>query len=116
MRTEIEITSQEIADLITSAMEGGSSYWCAEAILITPDPVSLTFPWYADPKLYDVPFVMEVTPHEDELVQVSKREFEAGLALFAKDRHFGDLLADNADAETGDVFFQLCCFGEVRYG
>jgi hypothetical protein len=31
-------------------------------------------------------------------------------------RHFGDALADNDDATTGDVFLQLCLFDEVIYG
>ena len=30
-------------------------------------------------------------------------------------RHYGDLVSGNEDAETGDVFFQLLCFGEIVY-
>ena len=31
-------------------------------------------------------------------------------------RHLGNLLADHADAETGDVFLQCCLFGQVVFG
>ena len=31
-------------------------------------------------------------------------------------RHFGDAIAENDDATTGDVFLQCCLFGEVVFG
>lgn len=31
-------------------------------------------------------------------------------------QHFADFLAGNDDATTGDIFLQLCLFGEVIYG
>jgi pimeloyl-ACP methyl ester carboxylesterase len=30
--------------------------------------------------------------------------------------HWADFLTENEDAETGDVFVQLCLLGEVVYG
>lgn len=41
-----------------------------------------------------------------------------GLALLAtaQPSHFADFLAENDDATTGDVFLQLCLFGEVVFG
>lgn len=41
-----------------------------------------------------------------------------GFALMAAEysRHFGDFLAGNEDAVTGDVFLQCCLFGQVKYG
>jgi hypothetical protein len=43
---------------------------------------------------------------------------ERGLSIMAEKapRHFADLLSGNDDAETADVFVQLCTLGEVRYG
>ena len=32
------------------------------------------------------------------------------------DRHFKNLATDNEDAETADVFMQLCVMGEIVYG
>lgn len=42
----------------------------------------------------------------------------AGVAVMAAKypRHFGDLLADNSDATTGDVLIQCALFGEIVYG
>jgi hypothetical protein len=31
-------------------------------------------------------------------------------------RHIADILSENDDATTGDVFLQLCLFGDVVYG
>lgn len=41
-----------------------------------------------------------------------------GLSIMAEKypRHFQDVVADNADAETGDVLVQLSLFGEIVYG
>ena len=41
-----------------------------------------------------------------------------GLQLMAKDypQQWADFMDDNDDANTGDVFVQLCCFGKTIYG
>lgn len=41
-----------------------------------------------------------------------------GLELLAtaQSAHFADFLSENDDATTGDVFLQLCLFGEVVFG
>jgi hypothetical protein len=31
-------------------------------------------------------------------------------------RHFSDMIAENDDATTADVFLQCCLFGELVYG
>ena len=31
-------------------------------------------------------------------------------------RHFANMIREAGDAETGDVFVQLACFGEIKYG
>ena len=43
---------------------------------------------------------------------------QTGLQLLAEKhpRHFADVLTERDDATTGDVFLQLCVFGEVIYG
>lgn len=30
--------------------------------------------------------------------------------------HWADAYTDNMDANTADVWFQLCCLGEIVYG
>jgi hypothetical protein len=51
-------------------------------------------------------------------VIVNLEAIKVGLALMADKypEHWGNFMSENDDAETGDVFFQLVCFGEVIYG
>ena len=41
-----------------------------------------------------------------------------GLDLMAGEhqRHWQDFINENDDADTADVFMQLCLFGEIVYG
>lgn len=50
--------------------------------------------------------------------QLDGTKIQRGLELMARDypHHWHDVVTQNQDAITGDVFLQLCLFGEVRYG
>jgi hypothetical protein len=50
--------------------------------------------------------------------EVSREMIDLALQAFAtqEPRHFADWLAENDDAETADVFLQLCVFGKTIYG
>jgi hypothetical protein len=47
---------------------------------------------------------------------ITKDVLLEGLQVMAADytRHFADFMEQNENAETGDVFFQCCCFGKSR--
>jgi hypothetical protein len=51
---------------------------------------------------------------------LNKAAIIRGKELMATDpqysSHYADVLRENDDADTGDVFLQLCLFGEVVYG
>jgi hypothetical protein len=62
-----------------------------------------------------------VTVKDDVAIVVfDLTSIERGLKLFATDEkvkhHWANFLSENDDAETGDVFLQLCVFGEVIFG
>ena len=50
-------------------------------------------------------------------VTLDRAAIEKGVALFPvkEPKHFADFMAALDDATTGDVFLQLCCFGEVVF-
>jgi len=64
---------------------------------------------------------IEFSDLEDEEAEHKNLTIEAiqrGVKIMAEKypRHFGDWIAENDDATTGDVFLQCCLFGEVVYG
>ena len=51
-------------------------------------------------------------------MSLGEKEILRGLEVMADKypNHFGDAIAGNDDATTGDVFLQCCVFGDVLYG
>lgn len=114
------ITNQEIADLMTTAVEGGCTYWCNQ---LRPDVYEYpgkSGPWYADPAFYDRDFAITVVDHEDEVatyVLTSERVQEGYLEWQTNyPKHWADFKSDDYDADTADTFLQTLAFGEVVYG
>jgi hypothetical protein len=55
---------------------------------------------------------------EPKKYRLDLEAIDRGLQLMADKypRHFADFVGENEDASTGDVFLQLCLFGELVYG
>lgn len=126
MKIEHEINEQQIADMMVGAIEGGSSYWCSGIHLVSvKNPESL---WYSNPETYKSDFVtikvIEDDPSSemsDGIHYIDKTKMEKAFQLMAefgnpKGFHLRNLLEENWDSETADVFLQLATFGEVVYG
>jgi len=82
-------------------------------------------PWYADPAFYAGDFLFDVheipdesRPHEIRSHRVNRAGLAAGLALMAArhGEHFGDLMTENGDGITADVFLQCVALRDVIYG
>lgn len=113
--TTVELTDEQLESLFISACEGGSNYWCEEVSTWTPRK-GAEYPHYMG--MLDG---FTVKYHNDKRyvkVEVTPKKIQRALKLFPKlaAHQFGQLLEDNADADTGDQFLQLCCFGKVVYG
>jgi hypothetical protein len=109
-----DITAHQIADLMTSAMEGGSGYWIAS---ITPR--YLKHEEYSSADAYGPTMVPRTFKAEDDDNEYIL-DFEAiqkGLQVMADNfpTDFGDLRNDEADADTADIFLQCCLFGDLIY-
>lgn len=114
----------KIVNAIIGAFEGGSTYWLRAADYgYTPDGIEGS-PLYAEDQFWAKGGKMSVSydDPEDEEHRASKEisliEIKQGLRSMAeKDpRHFGDLVSENDDAITHDVFIQHVIFGEIIYG
>lgn len=132
----VEITEDQVRGLLCSAFEGGSNYWID----------SIDYKFRSGVKYKDfckggefqldqywhpvqlVPFhpgcAVLITVFDEEgdeerhrkQYRLDRNSIIKGLELFVKTHHFADLIAENDDATTGDVFLQLAVFGEVIYG
>jgi hypothetical protein len=125
--TEVEISSERVADLLCCAFEGGSNYWCV--IKEKRKPWEFVFRYMPDlsdkPTSYtDYPlnrggFLM-VGDNEGDMPDglLDLGTIRNGLQTMADKypRHWHDFINDNEDADTGDVFLQCCLWGEVIFG
>lgn len=135
--TTIELSDSRVKGLLCSALEGGSNYWYENARMVLGDGYEKKDFYKGgrmqDPKEYwhwsqIVPFVegcavaldVPENPSSDGSITytLDRAKIQEGLVLMSKEypKHFSDLLEDNGDATTGDVFLQLALFGEVVFG
>lgn len=136
IRTTIDVDIQRIADLLCSALEGGSNYWYMieefnppkDTDLIMIEPFShdeqhknkelfrhLRYPLSNGGSL----IISDATASEEPASRtLDLTTIANGLQTMADKypKHFADFLTENDDAITGDVFLQCCLFDEVIYG
>lgn len=130
------ISALESGDPVTSAAKGGWCYGLYYRSKDTEPPKGEL--WYANPDFYDDPdFQIEVWEVSDESKYRHRAGDKANIASGALTVHtirreqliaglgamcakfggiFSDILTDNTDATTADVFLQCVVFGEERYG
>lgn len=121
-----DVTVDQVCGLICTGMEGGIGYWCAiDGYIDPPDPPEKSI-WFGDsapyrhnewPLIEGAAVLLEITD-EEKTVKFDKPAVLRGLELMPRvaPRHWQDFCEDNTDANTGDVFIQLCVLGEIVYG
>ena len=116
----------ETARHVIGAFEGGSTYWLRGAdYTYTPEGV-VRKPAYAETDFWAKGGKMKLSydnpdsPGDSEKAskEVGLLEIREGLRSMAAESlsHFNDLLNENDDAITHDVFIQHVLFSEVVYG
>jgi hypothetical protein len=119
------IEPQRVCDMFVGAFEGGSNYWLGRGLvqLVKPDQAAVANPegvvWWGRTALYEQPFEISIYVVDDEETKViDNASVENALRVMAEKypRHFADLVNENDDADTSDVFLQCCLFGELVYG
>jgi hypothetical protein len=118
------VSSETIADQVVTAFEGGITYWAESTNLVTPSRDGLKGIWYSDPKLYEGEFKILIVQHDEHIkdagvnLYLTPDNIQTGLDLMASKygEHFSDMMNENGDATTADVFIQCCVFGDLVYG
>lgn len=131
------VTYYRAQSLLCSALEGGSNYWYTIADYRFPEGVCCADfnegGRFAEPDTFWhpaqlIPFhsgcaVIFATQDEDAIdgkmyFPLDRAAMVKGLELlseFQPQRHWRAFVEENDDAETGDVWLQLCLFGKVVF-
>lgn len=128
MKIQVEIADAQIENLIVSALEGGANYWYEIQSMCRPTKLV----YRADPnKVFahvDYPMnagghlmiKQHVDPDGPGVRKFNRAAIDRGLQALADNEkykhHLADIIRDDTDATTGDVFLQFCLYGEVLYG
>jgi hypothetical protein len=109
VKVDHTIDKDRLETLLISAFEGGSNYWVKWIKAVQGGDV------YAAAFDYGVRVRADGEPHSRLVNMAAMRKGMQDLAD-KYPRHMADILSGNDDATTGDVFLQLCLFGELVYG
>ncbi|TYO65440.1 hypothetical protein FXV83_16020 [Bradyrhizobium hipponense] len=114
----IQLTAQHVADQIIAAFEGGSNYWIEEVTPKKGRELAKERPWYACPNVWSGDFLIEIKVQEDKAYELTPASIKTGLDYLSKQAasRIAEIVEENGDAETGDVFLQACLFGDIVYG
>jgi len=116
VKTNTYVSIDQLCDTLCSALEGGSTYWCYS---FEPERYVEGTEWGHEQVALGVPFEIGVVD-EDERIKVdnSKAHLSDALQYMADEYplEFESMVRDVGDAYTGDLLFQIICFGEVVYG
>jgi hypothetical protein len=126
MTIPLNITKEQIADQLCTALEGGSNYWCMLGNIDTTHFVkgdtlddNLAKSFLADKK-YELN-VYDIESDEDEPELLGKVTYDSIVKAFSiMSREYPQTLANiisgDYDADDSDVWFQLATMGEVVFG
>ena len=112
-----DVSGQDIDDIMSSALDGGITYWCGKAEVVdeylgeyASDQISRG----GSLKLYDI--------EDGTVFELTLEKFLNGLRLWVENiRSFALAFAnrleiDEIDAVSADVIVQYALFGEIVYG
>jgi len=137
IQVDVEVSEKDMMDLLCGAFEGGSRYWARMEMSKNAEPSEITrvYDLFAMEDKHVYPFFLPFAGGEYKVIDVeenlplgllNKEALERGMKLLAsgKDkngkvvpiRHWRNFVDEMHDAETSDVYLQLCVMGEIVFG
>jgi hypothetical protein len=116
VKITVDIDAQKMCDLVVTAIEGGIGYWARNVqVLKSGLPAEYGEVGTYEGGDWEIRGAYPVTDDDSEFEVFSfgPTKFAAGAAKV--NRHLGDWVMGNHDAETADVLFQMAAFGERVY-
>ena len=129
-KATIEIPDNRIADLLYCGMAGGIGYWACIIDYVKPKKVWQHEGWKDVSRYIHYPMSeggavilrdAEENPDDDtaDTWRLDREALRQGIQLMSTHpkykHHFANFINENEDAETGDVFIQLCVLGDVVF-
>jgi hypothetical protein len=120
------ITNDDIADLLTAALEGGINYWCGQAgikydrkgrIVGVPEDEMDSIDFASEAIGPGGTLILTDIEGQDGPWLLTRSKFIKGVKLeMARSGYYSvkDLM-DNHDADTADCIVQFALFGEIVY-
>ena len=121
-----QVDFRTVENLLRSAFEGGCDYWLLAKVLHRPQEIDCDH-LFQYPLFGGCLSCLDIAD-EEYLGNLHLGRLRKGLELLASGKeatgrvvetfpdHWNNLITGNDDAETADVYVQLCVMGEVRYG
>ena len=118
-RIEVNLTQQDIDDIMATASEGGINYWCRKA-----EVVGEYLGKYASEQISRGGALILHDAESDDKWGLTLEKFLNGVKLWLqnKEDRYGAAKTDgtfdtwNIDAEMADMIVQYALFGEVVFG
>lgn len=115
--TTVEVSQEQIDNMLCNAFEGGSTYWLEQVRVIGAWPEGCKF---ASETLTEGA-TLELLFDDGERVLttlITQSSIQPALQQMADEYplQFGELMMEQDDADTADLFLQLMAFKEVVYG
>lgn len=122
------LSAARAADVLACAFEGGSNYWYMIVKFEKPTSILPSLSEWAECRHLSYPLSpggalviedKEAEPGQKKrLYRLDRDAIEKGWQVMVRKfpKHAADILNENDDATTGDVFLQCCVFGDAIYG
>jgi len=116
---EVDITEEDIDDIVCAALEGGVNYWCNRA-----EVVGDYLGEYGHEQIARNGTLLLHDAEEDEVYELTLEKFVKGVRMAIEQGFYADYgwYADGkidtclVDADVADVIIQLALFDDVIYG
>ena len=122
VEVELEITDEDIDDIMSAALDGGITYWCYRAEVVEDE----YFGEYASEQISRGGSLNLYDSEEDEVHLLTKENFMEGLKQFIASGRVGILEKKMSgklgidvlllDADDADCIIQYALFNDVIYG
>lgn len=118
--TQINVTEQEVEDIMAGAIEGGINYWAGllrDSLWSDKPSDEPASTWSSKLLLegYGLSFYDREDGDNSELFRLNLEKLLCGIEMNAKYRP-EDSDLEQADAQTYDCIIQYALFGEIVYG